>query len=106
MLPWAPNIGMAALVHTIMFALAGWLFLMKWRAPKIADRDTLLMVFPYIYLVAHAYLYIAKFDLFFTVTPDGLIEGLGAGNLISVMFAFVLSGAIIFLTHPPSTNRA
>lgn len=105
-LPWGPNIESAALIHTTMFALAGWLFLIKWRTPQTADRDTLLMAFPCLYLVAHAYIYIAKFDLFFSVTPEGLTKGLAAGNLISVILAFGLTTALVLLTHPARHNRA
>lgn len=99
MLPWDANINMAALVHVITFSLAGWLFLMKWRKPKVT-RDILLMAFPFIYLTGHAYIYIAKFDQFFRMTPEGMIDGLPAGNLMAVILALVGTTAIVLLTHP------
>lgn len=106
LLPWPPNLEMAALVHMILFALAGWLFLMKWRAPAVENRDWLLMVFPFLYLTTIAFIYIAKFDLFFQVTSEGLIDGLGAGNLFAAILALVLSASLIILTHPPGRNAA
>ncbi len=98
-LPWDANIKLAALVHVISFSLAGWLFLIKWRKPR-ADRDTLLMAFPFIYLAGHAYIYIAKFDQFFRVSPEGLVDGLAMGNLLAVILALVGTTAIVLLTHP------
>jgi len=99
MLPWEANIEMAAMVHVILFSLAAWYFLMEWRAPK-KERDSLLMVFPFLYLLGHTYMYIAKFHLFFTVNADGLTQGLAVGNLIAVILSLVLSSAIILLSHP------
>ena len=100
MIPWEANVQMATLLYLIMFSSAGWLFLMKWRKPKY-ERDVLLMAFPFLYLTGLAYMYIAKFHLFFTVTKEGLShEGLPMGNLIAVIIALVVSATIILLSHP------
>ena len=101
LLPWDANFKMAAAVHVITFSLAAWLFLVKWRKPA-SKRDLLLMAFPFIYLVGHAYLYIAKFDQFFRVTPEGLVDGLAIGNLIAVIIALAVSAVIVLITHPVS----
>jgi hypothetical protein len=98
MLPWAQNLEMASFVHVVSFSLAGWIFLLNWRKPA-AERDTLLMVFPFLYLTGHAYMYIAKFDLFFTVNAEGLSNGLAVGNLFAVMLALVGCSAIVLLSH-------
>jgi hypothetical protein len=99
MLPWAANFELASLVHAVTFGLAGWLFLMKWRQPQ-GERDELLMAFPFLYLVGHAYMYIAKFDLFFTVNSEGLSNGLAVGNLFAVLLALIGTSAIVLLSHP------
>ena len=99
MLPWAQNLELAALVHVVTFSLAGWLLMLNWRTPK-AERDTLLMVFPFLYLAGHAYIYIAKFDLYFTVTPNGLSHGLAVGNLIAVLLALVGSAFVVLKANP------
>jgi hypothetical protein len=99
MIPWEANYEMATVLHVIFFSLAGWLFLMKWRKPRY-ERDPLLMVFPFIFLGSLAYMYIAKFQLFFTVTTEGLSRGLAVGNLLVVLIALVVSATIVLLTHP------
>ena len=105
MLPWERNLEMATLLHMVTFAAAGWLFLMKWRKPKYrnkGDRDVLLMTFPFMYLVSHAYMYIAKFDLFFGVNAEGLASnGWAVGNMFAVIFAIIGSATILLLSHPP-----
>ncbi len=93
-------LGAAAAFHGILFALAGLVFLFHYRRPA-AHRDGLLMIFPLTYLVGHLYIYIAKFDLFFSVGADGLSqEGLAAGNLLVVVLASVASMSILIATHP------
>ena len=99
MIPWDANVEMAALVHVLIFSSVAWLFVMKWRKPKY-ERDSLLMVFPFIYLTGFAYMYIAKFHLFFNVTAEGLSNGLAVGNLIAVVFALIITSTIILLSHP------
>jgi hypothetical protein len=59
------------------------------------------MIFPLTYVVGHLYIYVAKFDLFFSVTADGLSqEGLAAGNLIAAVAAMIGSLTITFFSHP------
>lgn len=100
MLPWEANVQMASLLYLTMFSLVGWLFIMKWRKPKYG-RDALLMVFPSVYLIGFAYMYIAKFQLFFNVAPEALNQqGLALGNLVVVMLALFTSSATIVLSHP------
>jgi len=99
MIPWDANIQMAAFVHVILFSLAGWLFLMKWRTPKY-ERDSLLMVFPFLYLTGLVYMYIAKLHLFFTGTNEGLSQGLSVGNLLVVFIAIAVSTTVLLMSHP------
>ena len=104
MIPWEANYELATLLHIIFFSLAGWLFLMKWHKPK-TDRDPLLMVFPFIYLAGLAYMYIAKFKLFFAIGPEGLNNHEYLGNLIVVVIALIVSATIVLLSHPvPKEN--
>jgi hypothetical protein len=99
MLPWEANVELATLLHIIMFSLVGWLFLMKWRKPK-HERDSLLMVFPFLYLTGFAYMYISKFHLFLNVTKEGLNDdGLAVGNLMVVIIALIVSAMILFLSN-------
>lgn len=99
MLPWAQNLELAALVHVVTFSLAGWVFLMNWRKPA-QERDALLMVFPLLWLAGHAYMYIAKIDLFFTLDVQAVTNGLSVGNLLAVILALVGCSAIVLLSHP------
>ena len=99
MLPWDANVGMAALLYAIMFAMAAWLFITKWRKPKF-ERDALLMVFPFLYIAAFAYMYIAKFHLFLNGSEEVLSDGLAVGNLPVVIIALVVAGTIVLLSHP------
>lgn len=98
MLPWAANLEIAALVHVLSFSAAGWLFLMHWKKP-IEDRDTLLMVFPFLYLVGHAYMYIAKIDLFFTLDVTKMTNGVAVGNLLAVVLAMIACTWIVVVSH-------
>ncbi|MFT4969540.1 MAG: hypothetical protein ACI9O4_001288 [Chitinophagales bacterium] len=99
LLPWDTNPEMGAFVYLIMFSLGGWLFLIKWRKPQV-ERDVLLMIFPFIYLTGLAYIFIAKFHLFFIVTSEGLSQGLAVGNLLVVVLALIVSATILLLSHP------
>lgn len=100
MLPWDANVQMATLLYLTIFSLVGWLFLMKWRKPKY-ERDALLMVFPYIYLAGLAYMYIAKFHLYFNASQEGLNQqGFAMSNLFVVVLALVITSAIVLLSHP------
>ena len=90
----------AATMYALLFGLAGFVFLFNYRKPKV-PRDQLLMIFPLVYLVGHLYIYIAKFDIYFSVDAGGLsAEGLAVGNLIAVMIAMIGSFTITLLSHP------
>lgn len=93
------QIGIAAATHAFMFAIFGMVFVFNWHRPD-TKRDKLLMVFPLVFLVGHAYLYIAKMDQFY-LTSDGLnLQGWPLGNLIAVLLGIVGSMAILLLTNP------
>jgi len=90
----------AATFYALTFGAAGLVFVLNYRRPRQA-RDRLLMIFPLVYVVGHLYLYVAKFDLYFTVDANGLsAEGLSVGNPIAVVVAMVGSVAITLLSHP------
>ncbi len=90
----------AALLYVLNFSFAGFVFLFAWKRPT-QPRDKLLMVYPLSFIAGHLYIYMAKFDLFFAVTPDGLTaEGLAAGNLMGVLVAMIVSAMIVLLSHP------
>ena len=89
----------------LSLGLAGLTFVLHFRKPSV-PRDRLLMLFPLVYLVGHLYIYIAKFDIYFTVDANGLsAEGLAVGNLIVVVMALVASVAITLLSHPTEPAR-
>lgn len=95
--PWSlmayqSSLGIAAALHAISFAAAGFVFLFNFRKPK-EDRDKLLMAFPLIYLSGLSYLYIAKYHLFSSGGPE-------AGNLVAVLLAIIISITIILVSHP------
>jgi hypothetical protein len=105
MLPWEANIEMATLTHLVLFSLATWLFFTKWRKPK-QERDLHLMVFPFIYLTGLAYMFISKFQLYFSLTEEGLnVNGLAMGNLIVVILALIVSTTILLLSHPVPKDK-
>ena len=90
----------AASLYAILFALAGLVFVFHFRKPAVR-RDRLLMVFPLVYVVGHLYIYVAKFDLYFSLDASGLTrDGLAAGNLVAAVMAMVGSLAITLLSHP------
>ncbi len=95
----------AGAFHAAVFATTGLVFLFQYRKPR-AGRDKLLMIFPLTYLVGHVYLYIAKFDLFFSIDTNGLSQdGLAAGNLIAAIVAAICSMAILLATHPAESSN-
>lgn len=104
MLPWDQNLDIAAFIHVLSFSLAGWLFLMQWRRP-VQERDALLMVFPMLYLAGHAYFYVIRFNSYFTVTPEGLINGLAAGNVIAALLAIIGTTTIVIASNPAPAKR-
>jgi hypothetical protein len=92
--------GLAAALYAISFALAGLVFVLNFKRLTVG-RDRLLMIFPLTYVVGHLYLYVAKFDLFFSVDASGLSQqGLAAGNLIAAVVAMIGSLTIVLLSHP------
>ena len=59
-----------------------------------------------IHLVGHRDLYIAQFDIYFTVDANGpSAEGLAVGNLIVAVVAIVASVAITLLSHATEPAR-
>ncbi|NRB42024.1 MAG: hypothetical protein HRU20_26720 [Pseudomonadales bacterium] len=99
MLPWAQNLTLAAFVHVITFSAAGWIFLQHWRKPQMG-RDQLLMVFPFIYLASHAYMFIASYSQMSSANAEGFASnGLAAGNPIAVILAIVGSAFILLATQ-------
>jgi hypothetical protein len=51
-------------------------------------------------------MYIAKFDLFFSLNPTGLTqEGLAIGNPIAVVVAIIASTAIVLFSHPLPSDK-
>lgn len=100
MLPWQASMEGASLVHALSFFIAGLIFLFNYKRPEA--RDKLLMVFPLMFLVGHLYLYIAKFPLFFSITPEGMTsEGLALGNLPAALMGIVAGTAMLLYSHPP-----
>jgi hypothetical protein len=64
------------------------------------------MIFPLVYLVGLLFIYIAKFEIYFSVDADGLsAEGLAVGNLIVAAVAIVGSMAITLLSHPTEPSE-
>lgn len=99
MLPWAQNLTLAAFVHAITFALAAWVFLTHWKKPQ-AERDLLLMAFPFIFIVSHAYMFIASYGAFHNVDAQGLASnGLAVGNLMAVTLAIIACATILLASH-------
>ena len=104
MLPWAKSLELATMVHLITFSAAGWLFLTNWRKPKY-ERDTLLMVFPFMYLVGHVFFQVYCYEIGFKADETGMVNEFAAGNLVAVITAIVLSSAILLATHPVKCNK-
>lgn len=95
------SLGAAAAFHAMAFFVAGLLLLFNLHKP-VAARDKLLMLFPLLWVVGHLYIYVAKFDLFFTVNSQGLVAGGAAmGNLLAVVMAMIGSLALLLYAHPP-----
>jgi len=103
MLPWDKNLALAALIDVVLFSLAAWWLFIGWYKPR-QDRDVLLLVFPFLYIAGLSYIYIAKFDHFFRVTPDGLSDGLAVGNLLAVVLGIVGSVFIIIISNNPANE--
>ncbi len=100
----------AALIHAVSFFAAGYWFLLAYRKP--AARDNWLMFFPVLWIAGLLFLYIAKFDMLWSVNADGMnAKGLAVGNLLAASMAIITATAMILASHPqspqqlPSTNE-
>ncbi|HQQ63797.1 MAG TPA: hypothetical protein PLF22_09515 [Pseudomonadales bacterium] len=93
-------IAVSVMIHAVTFFLAGYWFLLQYRKPT-AGADPLLMFFPVLWIVAHLYIYIAKYEKLWAVTADGLNrDGLAVGNLFVVAAAMVIGTVITLASHP------
>jgi hypothetical protein len=94
----------AATMYAVVLGLAGLVFVLNFRRPRM-PRDRLLMIFPLVYIVGHLYIYIAKFEIYYSVDADGLsAEGLAVGNLIVAVVAIIASMTITLLSHPSEAS--
>ena len=97
-------IQVSVLIHAVSFFLAGYWFLLQYRKPTVSP-DRLLMFFPVLWIVAHLYIYIAKYDKLWAVTADGLnVDGLAVGNLLAVGAAMIIGMTITLLSHSPAKD--
>jgi hypothetical protein len=56
-------------------------------------------------VIAHLYLYIAKFDMLWAVDTAGInASGLAVGNLFAVAAAMIIAMSVILLSHPRKYN--
>jgi len=95
----------AAGFHAILFLAAGLVVLLQIRRPKV-DRDTLLLLFPLVFIVGHLLLYVAKFELFFGIDAAGLTrDGLAAANLPAAFFGILASLALTLFANGQATPR-
>lgn len=95
----------AASLYALSFGLAGLIFVLQFRRPR-APRDRLLMIFPLVWLAGLLFIYVAKFDIYFSVDPDGLsAEGLAVGNLIVAAGAIIASTVITLISHPTDGDQ-
>ncbi|CAA0100712.1 Uncharacterised protein [Halioglobus japonicus] len=89
-----------ATAYAVTFGLAGMIFVLQFKWPTM-PRDRLLMIFPLVWAAGHLFIYIAKFDLYYSVNADGLsTEGLAVGNLIVAVVAIIAFTAITLVSHP------
>ena len=59
------------------------------------------MIFPLVYLVGLLFIYVAKFEIYFSVDANGLsAEGLAIGNPIVVVAAIIATTTITLLSQP------
>jgi hypothetical protein len=90
----------AATMYAVVLGLSGLTFVLNFRKPNV-PRDRLLMIFPLVYLAGHLFIYIAKFEIYFSVDANGLsAEGLAVGNLIVAVVAIIATTTITLLSHP------
>jgi hypothetical protein len=106
LLAYNDMIPQAASMYAVVFGVSGLTFVLNFRKPSI-PRDRLLMIFPLVYIVGLLFVYIAKFDIYFSVDADGLsAEGLSVGNLIVAIVAIVGSMTITLLSHPSEPSES
>jgi hypothetical protein len=106
LLAYNDMIPQAASMYAVVFGVSGLTFVLNFRKPSI-PRDRLLMIFPLVYIVGLLFVYIAKFDIYFSVDADGLsAEGLAVGNLIVAIVAIVGSMTITLLSHPSEPSES
>ncbi len=97
-------LGIAAALHALSFTAAGLLYVFSFRSPSV-PRDRLLMFFPLVWTAGLFYLYAAKFQIYFAITPEGLSQnGLAAGNVLVASCAMVATLGIVFASHPASMS--
>jgi hypothetical protein len=89
----------SVLIHALSFFFAGYWFLLHYQPPKMG-RDSLLLLFPLLWLAGHLYLYTAKYEAQVAVA-DGLnAAGLAVGNLFVVAAAMAIGLWITLCSHP------
>ena len=90
----------AATMYAVVLGLSGLTFVLNFRKPSV-PRDRLLMIFPLVYLVGLLFIYVAKFEIYFSVDANGLsAEGLAVGNLIVAVVAIIATTTITLVSHP------
>ncbi len=100
MLAYNGMIPQAASMYAVVLGLSGLTFVLNFRKPSV-PRDRLLMIFPLVYLVGHLFIYVAKFEIYFSVDANGLsAEGLAVGNLIVAVLAIIATTTITLVSHP------
>ena len=96
---------LAASLHVLLFTAAGLTYVFSFRGPA-APRDRLLMFFPIIWVVGLLYIYVAKLEIYFALTQQGLsVEGLAAGNLLVASAAIIATLAIVLVSHPVTSRN-
>lgn len=92
--------------YALTFGLAGMIYVLQFRWPN-TPRDRLLLIFPLVWAAGHLFIYIAKFDLYYSVDANGLsTEGLAVGNLIVAVVAIIVFTAITLASHPVQARAA
>jgi hypothetical protein len=100
MLSYNGMIPQAATLYALVLGLSGLTFVLNFRKPSV-PRDRLLMIFPLVYLVGLLFIYVAKFEIYFSVDANGLsAEGLAVGNLIVAVVAIIATTAVTLVSHP------
>ena len=104
-LAYTVSLTSAAFFHALAFGGAALLFILNYRQPA-EMRDRLLLSIPLIWIMGHLALYIAKWQLFWNISPQGAslaadyTQGLYAGNLLAACAGMAAAFAIVVLSHP------